>query len=1115
MSQTVPEPTSSPKKFYFRFAMKNNFMNTNSTRFSEQFKKKIFARKSETPGNPHQNRPSLAKETDSRQIGSPPKLTPETNPETRRFKTFPRESSILHEYLQYRKRVQDKVNRDYKLMCKVVKLQALSKEISNKLQRQRKNLGLLRPSKKSTKLQVSGGESVHTDRNHKKNVASVQAQLEKMGPIQSMDQEDIEMKLTEALEKHVLKKKRTVHEEKDSDWRNSCPVDLIPQPLTLALKENLNNEGRFSVQNPGALDKALTKRRISGTFEKGRNPPELHSKGASEDTNGLQNRPGAEERRELGHWAKEKIKSFRNNYDVKMENILGVKKEHTPKMAHEKRRVQNLDVFQNLKTDKSEKKPKDLNFSRAKKSGSHLNSRKLVPHKKHPPPKNQSTKLYYRSGKALAQLPTSKPPKYSHKDKRQNSSHQNVLNLSKNISKVKREKEFWNRLGSGKMNSRMTRSFFLSKHVKSVAPGKPVKKTKSKKVIGLKSKSALKRDLFKKGSSSFGNLFSEFRANYKQYKKGGDMSHQVMISPCLSTKVIKKGRSKVFDSKTRTKLSRPNRKNDPRRDTNKKKPKNRRLPAISFRTMQEGKIYSKYPNGRENQLEEGLNAKMLKILSKMENLKETVKAEKQKLKFSGQKQKGGLTTGDFLKAHKRSSKKKERPHQSGQKGQRRDTSELMPNNLTFSGPQKLKQLSQLSNQKRRTHNEKENVEDEKRELKLTPMSEFSNRELKQVEQALTGTFKQRERSKPGMAQLKGPRGLITNSEAFVKTPKHFQSPDSRKPSKKTKKIKPLSRNSSKIRSLKKKTSKASKSFSNLNSKNLVPRVGKNFGRDKQRKMKNYLYDNNNFCSKMRNSNSIYNNRKTKKCYSLIGDSVRRFKYDKKETESQKLAGNRRRLRNLVRDKSLKLMQDYSNKNLTRKKNPVETREEAKADLNHVIEEKLRLLKTKLVHKSYEDSKKTHSLKTPVKNIISVTADKQMENFDSNMPVAPFNSITMREVTPRFKQDSTGKSALLKNSSILKKKSGNAFDSDYFESTGKKEDGKDSFALGEFIRKFDPSNVFNNEDMQNLEQGSLQVFRVQNVFVNKVGKIESIAKNTQLREKVIEHLRKKYTQIMNN
>lgn len=306
----------------------------------------------------------------------------------------------------------------------------------------------------------------------------------------------------------------------------------------------------------------------------------------------------------------------------------------------------------------------------------------------------------------------------------------------------------------------------------------------------------------------------------------------------------------------------------------------------------------------------------------------------------------------------------------------------------------------------------------------------------------------------------------------------------------------------------------------MNSKNLVPRVGKNFGRDKHRKMKNYLYENNNYASKMRSSNSIYNNRKAKKCYSLIGDSVRRFKYDKKETESQKLAGNRRRLRNLVRDKSLKLMQDYSNKNLPRKQDPVEKKEPArKADFNQVIEEKLRLLKTKLVHKSYEDSKKTQSFKTPVKNVISVieedASDKRAEEFDSNMPVAPFNSITMREVTPRFKQDSMGKSALLKNSSILKKKSGNAFDSDYFESTGKKDKDRDSFVLGEFIRKFDPSNVFNNEDMQNLDQGNLQAFHVRNVYVSKIGTIESIAKNVGLRVRVLEHLRQKYSQIMNN
>jgi len=360
---------------------------------------------------------------------------------------------------------------------------------------------------------------------------------------------------------------------------------------------------------------------------------------------------------------------------------------------------------------------------------------------------------------------------------------------------------------------------------------------------------------------------------------------------------------------------------------------------------------------------------------------------------------------------------------------------------------------------------------------------------------------------------------------FNKNKNIFNTPEIKKKvvKSKAKKVKPLSRNSSKLRSLKKKTSKASKSFSDLNSKNLIPRVGKNFNRDKQRKMKNYLYENDkNYGSKLRSSNSIFNNRKTKKCYSLIGDSVRRLKYDRKEVDSQKLAGNKRRLRNLVRDKSLKLMQDYSNKNLSKKRKtdkPKKDKMPKPENFNQIIEDKLRLLKTKLVHKSYEDSKvkKNGEPKPPTKDIISAidenTSDNQAEEED--IPVAPFNSITMREVTPRFQQDSTEKSNVLKNSSILKKRTGNIFESDYYDSTGKKGIKDNSFSLGEFIRKHDPTNIFNTEENQTIEEGHLQVFNVRNIRINKIGKIDQIIKDPLLRVRVLDHLRVKYTQIMNN
>jgi hypothetical protein len=69
MSKEITEKQSSPKKFYFRFAMKNNFMNTNSTRFSEQFKQKIFSKIPRNPDPKANPSASLAQKMDSRQIG--------------------------------------------------------------------------------------------------------------------------------------------------------------------------------------------------------------------------------------------------------------------------------------------------------------------------------------------------------------------------------------------------------------------------------------------------------------------------------------------------------------------------------------------------------------------------------------------------------------------------------------------------------------------------------------------------------------------------------------------------------------------------------------------------------------------------------------------------------------------------------------------------------------------------------------------------------------------------------------------------------------------------------------------------------------------------------------
>lgn len=323
--------------------------------------------------------------------------------------------------------------------------------------------------------------------------------------------------------------------------------------------------------------------------------------------------------------------------------------------------------------------------------------------------------------------------------------------------------------------------------------------------------------------------------------------------------------------------------------------------------------------------------------------------------------------------------------------------------------------------------------------------------------------------------------------------------------------------------MKNKNAKASKSFSNLNTKNLVPRTVGLFGH--QRKKKNYLYENGKtYESRVRNSNSIYNNRKGKKCYSLIGESVRRLKYDKSELKGGKIAGNKRRLRNLVRDKSMKVMQDYSNKNLTKNTRPsqvpktVYTVSNSKEDFNNIIEEKLKLLKTKLVHKSYEDSKHPNPLQPSSKTLIGTIEENEVDRehqYESNIPKAPFNSITMREVTPRFNEDSSEKANILKNSSILKRRTGNIFENDYSESTGKKSKDHNRFSLGEFIRKHDPSNVFNEEDSETMGNGNLHVFKMGKVKVGKLGDIEQVSRDPVLRVNVLNHLRSKYTMIMNN
>ena len=161
--------------------------------------------------------------------------------------------------------------------------------------------------------------------------------------------------------------------------------------------------------------------------------------------------------------------------------------------------------------------------------------------------------------------------------------------------------------------------------------------------------------------------------------------------------------------------------------------------------MPEGRFQSKYHIGRENQLEDALNAKMMKILSKMENIKETVKAEKQKLIFSDHKSKINMKTSEFIRKNQKNSNKKDNVNYT--KKNKKSTflnqvsNDFMPSNLTFSGPQKLKNLRQLSNQNENLELKKldHNFQEEKRDFKLIPMKDISIKEKTNL--GLMETFK--------------------------------------------------------------------------------------------------------------------------------------------------------------------------------------------------------------------------------------------------------------------------------------------------------------------------------------------------------------------------------------
>ena len=334
-----------------------------------------------------------------------------------------------------------------------------------------------------------------------------------------------------------------------------------------------------------------------------------------------------------------------------------------------------------------------------------------------------------------------------------------------------------------------------------------------------------------------------------------------------------------------------------------------------------------------------------------------------------------------------------------------------------------------------------------------------------------------------------------------------------------------SKNKSKKGSMMKMKKKCTKSFHNLNSKNLVPKVDPRAPNDRHKRTKNYLYENDrNYAIKLRTNNSIYQKRKNKESFNLVTESVNR----RKQQPFKDIKGsNTRKLKNLMRDKSHRMMEDYSNKNIgiKRKKETLVNKETIahKEDYVTEIETKLKLLKTKLVQKSYEESKtKTQKSKEPDQSVQLMVSEIEPEETietpaklkDSKILQVPFNSITMREVTPRFQPDSEDKSRVLTNSSILKKRTVNFFESDYYESTEKKVD-QARFNLKDFINRLDPDNVFSSQNHSIFPETNLKDYDMKEVHTSTNLNLDEVANLPELRSKVLFKLREQYSYIMNN
>ena len=479
----------------------------------------------------------------------------------------------MNAYLGFRKRLQDKVNKNYKLSCKLLRLQATSKEIANKFLKHKRDNGALGWAPPKMKLHSPDPKTSNIPTNHESRLLETQPiptvknsvlcfthQKPKSMKESNIDQKDVEMQLTAALEKHILLKKRISNSENldKIDFRNSCPTEILPESIALIINNELG--GRFSVGQSIQFDKVSTKRKKKNSNKKMNQTDTLSNEKhyfmemRSDQIVSFGKKQGAEKQRELVKWAKDKIRSFREK--DKVEDLpISLPKESTPEPDPQDTKDMGR-VFKQLQTEKSEVKrdPGKLQTPSNLKTSIYDNWTK----KKHEnKTSHKRINLEPFSGKFEA-IPNFEN-KLATRGKKQgpnlyNKKQRREINSSmKNIPQIKKDENFWRRMGMGKVNSRMTRSFFISKHARKVTNGKKhYKKSTFPKKSDPKTRSAIKRDLFEKGSSSYANLFSEFNPSYKKTKKCSESSQYNRASPCLSLKMIK-----TFDLEWRNRYTIP------------------------------------------------------------------------------------------------------------------------------------------------------------------------------------------------------------------------------------------------------------------------------------------------------------------------------------------------------------------------------------------------------------------------------------------------------------------------------------------------------------------------------------------------------------------------------